>query len=85
MQRPAPVSEKAIRALAAVLGGPRRLVYRVASSTDPGLHYRVEVVGTDVLCECKGFSYRGACAHARTLKEALVSGRPLPGRFVPVE
>ena len=84
MGRLAPVSEKAVRALAAVLGGPRRLVFRVASSTRAGLHYRVEAVGTDVICECKGFSYRGACAHARDLKDALVSGRPLPPSFEPV-
>ncbi len=84
MGRLAPVSEKAIQALAAVLSGPRRSVYRVASSTKAGVHYRVEAVGTDVICECKGFSYRGACVHARTLKDARVSGLPLPPAFEPV-
>ncbi len=76
-----PVSEGAIQALAAVLAGPRERVYRIASSRDPGLRYTVEVIGADVTCDCRGFHYRGACTHARVLKDHLVSGEPLPDAY----
>ncbi len=80
-----PVSEGAIMALAAVLTGPRRAVYRVASSRDESVHYTVEAVGADITCDCRGFHYRGACAHARTLKEALVAGDGPPAAYEAVE
>ena len=38
----------------------------------------LDVDGGDVSCTCPGFEYRGACSHARELKAALTSGRPLP-------
>jgi len=77
-----PVSESAIRALAAVLSGPRRAVYHIASSRDENVCYTVEVVGADVTCDCRGFHYRGACAHARDLKQALVAGHATPEAYV---
>jgi hypothetical protein len=79
-----PVSESAIRALAAVLSGPQRAVYRVASSRDASVSYRVEVVGADITCDCRGFHYRGACVHARTLKQALVAGDDPPAGYDPM-
>ena len=39
----------------------------------------------DVTCGCKGFSYRGACTHARTLKEHLLSGGLLPAAYEKVK
>ena len=72
-----PVSEDAIRALAAVLAGPGREVYTVASSSG-GRRYRLEVEGADVVCDCNGFHYRGMCRHARALKEALAGGKDVP-------
>lgn len=72
-----PVSEQAIRALAAALSGQSRAVYAVASASDPRVRYRLEVDGADVACDCKGFSYRGMCRHARALKDALATGKPL--------
>ncbi|MBT3345501.1 MAG: hypothetical protein HN404_21060, partial [Gemmatimonadetes bacterium] len=45
---------------------------------DPKVCYTVDVLGADVTCDCKGFSYRGACTHARTVKEAMVAGTTLP-------
>ena len=45
---------------------------------EAGAFYELEVVGSDVSCSCKGFSYRGVCQHARQLKEALVKGGALP-------
>ena len=74
----APVSESAIRALAAVLAAPRRVVYAIASASNPAKSYRLEVDGVDIACDCKGFAYRGMCRHARDLKQALATGGPLP-------
>ena len=76
-----PVSENAIRALAAALASPRREVYVVASATDKAHVYRLEVDGADVACDCKGFSYRGMCRHARELKNALATGKPLASDY----
>lgn len=73
-----PAAEAAVRALASALAGPERAVYLVASASNPKSSYRVEVVGADVACDCKGFGYRGMCRHARALKDALASGQPLP-------
>ena len=72
-----PVSEDAIRALAAVLAGPGREVYTVASAS-AGRRYRLEVEGADVTCDCNGFHYRGMCRHARALKQALANGEEVP-------
>ena len=73
-----PAAEAAVRALASALAGPERTVYLVASTSNPNASYRLEVVGPDVACDCKGFGYRGMCRHARALKDALASGQPLP-------
>ena len=73
-----PAAEAAVRALASALAGPERTVYLVASASNPNASYRLEVVGPDVACDCKGFGYRGMCRHARALKDALASGQPLP-------
>ena len=68
----------AILALARVLGGPTTQRYRASSSSKPGKFYVLDVDGGDVSCTCPGFEYRGACSHARELKAALMSSRPLP-------
>ena len=77
-------SAEAVRVLARVLAGPKRALYRVDSSSKPGAFYELEVEGNDISCNCKGFSYRGICQHARALKEALVKGDGLPEGFVEV-
>ena len=77
-------SAEAVRVLARVLAGPRRALYRVDSSSKPGAFYELEVEGNDISCNCKGFSYRGICQHARALKEALVKGEGLPEGFVEI-
>ena len=76
-----PVSERAIRALAQALAGPARVVYAIASASDPRSHHRVEVEGADINCDCKGFSYRGMCRHVRDLKNALATGKPVPQEY----
>lgn len=76
-----PVSERAIQALAQALAGPARVVYAVASTSDPKAHHRVEVEGADINCDCKGFMYRGMCRHVRDLKNALAKGTPVPERY----
>ena len=76
-----PVSERAIRALAQALAGPARIVYAVASASDPKAHHRVEVEGADINCDCKGFMYRGMCRHVRDLKNALAKGEPVPAHY----
>ena len=73
-----PATEAAVRALASALAGPERAVYLIASAANPESSHRLEVVGADVACDCKGFGYRGMCRHARALKDALASGQPLP-------
>ena len=76
-----PVSENAIRALAQALAGPVRVVYAVTSASNPRSSYRVEVEGADIVCDCKGFSYRGMCRHVRDLKSALATGAPVPANY----
>ena len=73
-----PYSEEAIRTLAQVLSGPKRNVYHAESASQKGKFYTLEVVGTDVTCDCPGFTHRGSCRHVRPLKSALVAGKPLP-------
>ena len=72
---------EALRALALVLAGPVAQRYRVASGSRPGAFYLLDVEGGDVTCTCPGFEYRGACTHARTLKQALASGASAPPGF----
>jgi SWI/SNF-related matrix-associated actin-dependent regulator 1 of chromatin subfamily A len=67
-----------ILALARVLSGPVLTRYRAKSASKPGTFYVLDVDGADVTCSCAGFEYRGACSHARALKEALANGTPLP-------
>jgi hypothetical protein len=69
---------EAILTLARVLSGPTLKRYRAASSSKPGTFYTLDVDGGDVTCDCPGFEYRGACAHARGLKHALATGSALP-------
>ena len=75
-------SAAAVEILARVLSGPVQASYRVESSSTPGEFYDLDVDGTDVSCSCRGFSYRGSCQHARTLKEALVAGAELPDGII---
>ncbi len=73
-----PYSEEAIRILAEVLSGPQRSVYHAESSSQKGKFYTLEVIGSDITCDCPGFTHRGSCRHVRPLKSALVAGKPLP-------
>ena len=76
-----PVSDSAVRALAAVLTGPERIVYSIDSASGSGGAYRLEVEGPDITCDCKGFSYRGMCRHVRDLKAALATGGAVPSAY----
>jgi hypothetical protein len=78
-------THSAIATLARVLAGPQQLRYRVDSSSKQGAFYALEVIGNDITCSCKGFSYRGACQHARTLKQVLVQQEDLPEGFSKIE
>ena len=80
-----PYSEEAIAALASVLAGPKMEHYRIESSSKKGSFYTLIVDTTDVICDCRGFEYRGACQHARALKDALARGNDLPDGFSLVE
>lgn len=73
-----PYSEDAIRILAEVLSGPQRSVYQSESSSSKGKFYTLEVIGSDITCDCPGFTHRGSCRHVRPLKTALVGDKPLP-------
>jgi SWI/SNF-related matrix-associated actin-dependent regulator 1 of chromatin subfamily A len=78
------LAAEAIARLAEVLAGKPAGRYRVRSSRRQDVWYTLDVDGTDVLCECPGFEYRGNCTHARTLKKALQAG-VLPDGFTAVE
>ena len=75
----------ALEMLARVLAGPRAKRFRIASSSNPGSHYFVDVDGSDVTCSCPGFEYRGQCKHARDVKSALASGHAPPTEYVAIE
>jgi hypothetical protein len=51
----------------------------------PSTVHRLEVAGADIACDCKGFSYRGMCKHARELKNAIATGSAIPTHFVRVD
>jgi SNF2 family DNA or RNA helicase len=74
----------AIARLAEVLAGTPAARYRVRSGRSADVWYTLDVDGPDVICECPGFSYRGNCTHARTLKSALQTG-VLPEGFIKSE
>ena len=74
----------ALEVLARVLSGPKAVRFQIASSSKPGSHYIIDVDGADVTCSCPGFEYRGQCKHARDVKSALASGKPLPAEYAPV-
>ena len=63
--------KRALEALARALRGPSVERYRFASTTQPGVEYKLTIDGADVICNCRGFEYRGQCRHARDLKTAL--------------
>lgn len=78
------LARKALLALARALKGSEATKYRVASASSPGAHYMLVVSdGQDVECSCPGFEYRGACRHARDLKQALASGAGAPPGYEP--
>jgi len=80
-----PLAEEAIATLARVLAGAgRSRVFRATSNSEPGKCYDLTFDGTDVLCSCPGFEYRGTCSHARKLKEALAGQRALPSGYTEV-
>jgi len=81
------IPEEAIDALIKVLSGPQSAKYRVESRSKSrqGTFYEITVDGTDLICSCAGFEYRGMCSHSRDLKKALVSGGALPSGVTKME
>jgi hypothetical protein len=59
--------KRALEALARALRGPSVERYRFASTTQPDVEYELTIDGADVICNCRGFEYRGQCRHARDL------------------
>jgi SWI/SNF-related matrix-associated actin-dependent regulator of chromatin subfamily A-like protein 1 len=74
---------RALQSLAKALAGPSVERYRFASTTQPGVEYELTIDGADVICNCRGFEYRGQCRHARDLKTALAGGQPVPRGYRP--
>jgi hypothetical protein len=72
---------RALESLARVLAGPAHERYRFASTSHPGVEYEVTIDGADVACSCPGFEYRGQCRHARDVKTALATGKPMPAGY----
>lgn len=78
------ITPAAIEALARALNPPVPDRYRAPSRRGDDW-YTIEVDGSDVACSCRGFYYRGQCAHTRALTEALASGAVLPEGFERIE
>jgi SNF2 family DNA or RNA helicase len=72
---------RALESLARVLAGRAPERYRFASASHPGVEYEVTIDGADVACSCPGFEYRGQCRHARDVKTALATGKPMPAGY----
>lgn len=71
--------QRALALLEQALSGPSVEHYQAESTSGRGKVYDLTVAGGgDVVCSCPGFEYRGACNHARRLKEALIKERGLP-------
>ncbi|HET7219050.1 MAG TPA: SWIM zinc finger family protein, partial [Vicinamibacterales bacterium] len=70
--------------LARALAGPQVERYLFASTSHVGVEYEISVDGSDVICSCPGFDYRGQCRHARDLKAALAAGHGLPAGYRPI-
>lgn len=77
---PPPLPAEALDLLVKALTGPTARSYRVESRSKSrsGTFYTVDQVGNDFACSCPGFEYRGTCSHAREVKAAVSSGKPLP-------
>lgn len=86
LHKPKKTNIDSIRALARALSPPKQLAtkYRIASSA-AGRYYELEVHGTDVICTCRGFEFRGQCKHARELKDALATEGEIPVEYELVE
>lgn len=78
LHKPKKAKIATIRSLARALSPPESAVMYYVESSTAGRHYELEVVGTDVMCSCRGFEFRGQCKHARTLKDALATGGEIP-------
>jgi SWI/SNF-related matrix-associated actin-dependent regulator of chromatin subfamily A-like protein 1 len=72
---------RALESLAKALAGSAPERYRFASASHPGIEYEITVDGADVACTCPGFEYRGQCRHARDIKAALATGKPVPAGY----
>ena len=75
--------KRALESLARALRAPAVERYRFASTTQPGVEYELTIDGADVICNCRGFEYRGQCRHARDLKTALAEGQAVPAGYRP--
>jgi len=69
---------RALESLAKALSTAAPERYRFASASHPGVEYEITFDGADVVCSCPGFEYRGQCRHARDVKAALATGKPVP-------
>ena len=85
LHKPKKAKVATIRALARALSPPAAATtYRIASSA-AGRYHELEVDGTDIVCSCRGFEFRGQCKHARTLKDALATGGEVPEEYELIE
>lgn len=73
---------RGLDALSRVLSRPAEARYRIASASQPGVHYTITAGTGDVGCSCPGFEHRGQCRHARDVTAALAAGRPVPAAYV---
>jgi SWI/SNF-related matrix-associated actin-dependent regulator of chromatin subfamily A-like protein 1 len=70
---------KAMELLREALRGPSSTRYQAESTSGRGTVYDLTAdAAGDIHCSCPGFEFRGACNHARRLKQALSNGDGLP-------
>lgn len=78
------VSSAAIDALARALDRPDTVRYQLPNSKGDG-HYLLEVDTGDVICDCRGFNFRGQCKHSRILKDAIAQNQAIPEGYEAVK
>ncbi|MEO1526490.1 MAG: DEAD/DEAH box helicase [Planctomycetota bacterium] len=80
LHKPKQARLASLRALAKAIEPIKTKRFRVAGSKS-GTFYELEVIGSDIVCSCRGFEFRGQCKHARQLKDAIVNEAEPPECF----
>lgn len=85
LHKPKKAKIATIRALARALSPPEASTKYLIESSNKKKSYKLQFDGTDVVCSCRGFEFRGQCKHARTLKDALAGDNGVPEEYLRIE